>query len=43
MVDFAQFQISSDLNIHVCCETSPLAKDLLSLIHSFNLIQWPNP
>lgn len=39
-MDFDHFLISSDLNVHVCCETSSLVKDFLSLIDSFNLTQW---
>ncbi|XP_055015067.1 uncharacterized protein LOC129410609 [Boleophthalmus pectinirostris] len=32
--------IAGDLNVHVCCETKPLAKEFLSVIDSFNLRQW---
>ncbi len=28
-----------DLNIHVCCDSNPLAKDFLSLVQSFDLKQ----
>ncbi|KAK7880130.1 hypothetical protein WMY93_033197 [Mugilogobius chulae] len=34
-----KFLIVGDFNIHVCCESKPLAKDFLNLIDSFNLIQ----
>lgn len=29
-----------DFNLHVCCADKPLVKDFLSLIDSFNLVQW---
>ncbi len=28
-----------DFNIHVCCDSNPLAKDFLSLVHSFDFKQ----
>lgn len=34
------FQLVGDFNIHVCCQSNPLSKDLLNLIDSFNLFQW---
>ena len=38
-VKYDHLLISGDFNIHVCCESRPLASDFLNLIASFNLIQ----
>ncbi|KAI2646105.1 RNA-directed DNA polymerase from mobile element jockey [Labeo rohita] len=38
-LNYDRFLIVGDFNIHVCCESKPLAKDFLSLIDSFNLMQ----
>ena len=36
--------IVGDLNVHVCCPDKPMAKAFLSLIDSFNLVQYvPGP
>lgn len=32
--------IIGDFNIHVCCDSKPLSKDFLSLIDSFDFVQW---
>ncbi len=29
-----------DFNIHVCCQSKPLEIEFLSLIDSFNMVQW---
>ncbi len=29
-----------DFNIHVCCQSKPLETEFLSLIDSFNMVQW---
>ena len=39
MVKYDHVLITGDLNVHVCCESKPLAKDFLNLIDSFNLTQ----
>ncbi len=31
--------IVGDFNVHMCCPDKPMAKDFLSLIDSFNLVQ----
>ncbi len=40
MPDYDRVLIVEDFNIHVCCPDKPLVKDFLSLIDSFNLVQW---
>lgn len=32
--------ILGDFNIHVCCDSKPLSQDFLSLIDSFDFVQW---
>ncbi|XP_055020382.1 uncharacterized protein LOC129411985 [Boleophthalmus pectinirostris] len=39
LLRYDQFLIVGDFNIHVCCESRPLAKDFLNLIDAFNLTQ----
>lgn len=38
-IQFDRLLIVGDLNIHVCCDTNPLAKEFISLTDSFDLIQ----
>ncbi len=39
VTQFDRHLIVVDFNIHVCCDTNPLAKDFTSLIDSFDLVQ----
>lgn len=38
-IQFDRLLIVGDFNIHVCCDTNPLAKEFLSLIDNFDFIQ----
>lgn len=38
-LNYDQFLIVGDFNMHVCCESKPFPKVFLNLIDSFNLIQ----
>ncbi len=40
MPNYDRVLIVGDFNICVCCPDKPLVKDFLSLIDSFNLVQW---
>lgn len=38
MLNYDHVLIYGDFNVHLCCETKPMAKDFLNLINSSNLI-----
>uniref|UniRef100_A0A3B3DJ46 Reverse transcriptase domain-containing protein n=1 Tax=Oryzias melastigma TaxID=30732 RepID=A0A3B3DJ46_ORYME len=40
MPHFDKVLITGDFNIHVCCPDKALVKDFLSIMDSFNLVQW---
>uniref|UniRef100_A0A669B0J7 Reverse transcriptase domain-containing protein n=1 Tax=Oreochromis niloticus TaxID=8128 RepID=A0A669B0J7_ORENI len=39
-LNYDRVLITGDFNIHICCKDDVFAKDFLTLVDSFNLIQW---
>lgn len=39
MLKYDHVLIFGDVNVHVCCPDKPVARDFLTLIDSFNLVQ----
>ncbi len=40
--NYDRFLLVGDFNVHVCCPSNTLSKEFLTLIESFNLVQWIN-